>query len=68
MTTQNIKSATSVLSDFLDDQAKDKDLDKASVSTIASLHAEGKLTKTNLLRQLEKARKAKPKGDTAEGG
>ncbi|MDE0398475.1 MAG: hypothetical protein OXL96_11795 [Candidatus Poribacteria bacterium] len=68
MTTQNIKSATRVLSDFLDDQAKDEDLDAASVSIIASLRTEGKLTKTNLLRRIEEARKAEPKGDAAEGG
>lgn len=67
MTTKNIKSASTVLTDFLDEQTKDEDLDAASVSAMVSLRKEGKLTKTNLLRQLEEARKAKLKGDTAAG-
>ena len=66
VTTQNIKPATKVLFDFLDDQVKDKDLDEATALAIATLHADGKLTKTNLLRQLEEVRKAEFKGDRAE--
>ena len=61
MTTENIKSASTVLMDFLDEQAKDEELDPASVFAIVSLRKEGKLTKANLLRQLEEARKAKSK-------
>ena len=67
MTTKNIKSASIVLSDFLDEQAKDENLDAASVSAIVSLRKERKLTKINLLRQLEEARKTKLKDNTAAG-
>ena len=67
MATGNIKSASTVLTDFLDEQAQDEELDAASVSVIASLRKGGKLTKTNLLRQLEEARRVKLKGDTAGG-
>lgn len=67
MATENIKSASTVLTDFLDEQAKDEDLDAASVSVIVSLRKEGKLSKINLLRQLEEARKAKLKDDTSAG-
>ena len=65
MTTENIKSASTVLTDFLDEQAKDEDLDAPSVSAIVSMRKEGKLSKTNLLRQLEQARKAKFKDYTS---
>ena len=67
MTTENIKSASTVLMDFLDEQAKDEDLDPVSVFAIVSLRKEGKLTKANLLRQLEVARKAKFKNYIAAG-
>lgn len=66
MTTEDIRSAAKVISDFLDEQAKDEDLDQVSVSLIAKLRGEGKLTRTNLLRQLEEARKAALKGDTTQ--
>ncbi len=67
MTTENIKSASTVLTDFMDEQAKDEELNAASMSAIMSLRKEGKLSKTNLLRQLEEARKAKLKDDMAAG-
>lgn len=63
MTTQNIRSAAKVLSDFLEEQAKDEELDGASVSAIIKLRDEGKLTRTNLLRQLEAVRNTAFKGD-----
>ncbi|MCY6380235.1 hypothetical protein [Hoeflea prorocentri] len=63
MTTEKIRSASEVLSDFIDDQAKDEALDQASVSAISKLRGESKLTRTNLLRQLEGARRAVLKGD-----
>lgn len=66
MTTENIRSASKVLSDFLDEQAKDQELDQASISAIAKLRSEGKLTKTNLLRQLEEAQKTVLKGDDTQ--
>ncbi len=69
MTTENIRSADKVISDFLEEQAKDEDMDQTSVSTITKLRGEGKLTRTNLLRQLEEARKAVLKSDPVmEGG
>lgn len=67
MTTEKAKSASTVLTDFLVEQAKDEDLDLASLSTILSLRKEGKLTKINLLRHLEEARKAKLKDEAAAG-
>lgn len=44
-------------------------MDQTSVCAITKLRAEGKLTRTNLLRQLEEARKAFLKSDpTLEDG
>ena len=67
MNTESLRSATKVLTDFLNEQSEDEDLDASSVSAIVSLRKEGKLTKTNLLRQLEEARKAQLKDDPAAG-
>lgn len=66
MTTENIRSAARVLSDFLDEQSKDEGLEQASVSAITELRSKGKLTRTNLLRQLEEARKAVLNGDAPQ--
>lgn len=66
MPIENIRSATKVLSDFLEEQAKDEDLDRATVSVITKLRDEGKLTRTNLLRQLEAARNSALKGDAPQ--
>ncbi|WP_424958754.1 hypothetical protein [Hyphomicrobium sp. 1Nfss2.1] len=63
MTTENIRSAAKVLSDFLDEQSKDEHLEQSSVSAIIELRSKGKLTRTNLLRQLEDARSRVLKGD-----
>jgi hypothetical protein len=67
VTTENLKSASTVLTEFLSEQSNDEALDVASVSAIVSLRKENKLTKTNLLRQLEEARTAELKDDTAAG-
>lgn len=66
MTTENIQSAAKVLSDFLDKLSNDEGLDQASVSAITKLRGDGKLTRTNLLRQLEEARKTVLKGDAQQ--
>ena len=66
MTTKNILSAAEVISAFLDEQSQDKDLEQASVSAITKLRSKGKLTRTNLLRQLEEDRKAVLKGDAQQ--
>lgn len=56
MATEKNKSASDVLTDFLGEQADDESLDAATALAIHDLLSEGKLTKTNLLQQLEKAR------------
>ena len=66
MTTENIRSAAKVLSDFLEEQAKDEELDNPSVSAITKLRDEGKLTRINLLRHLEVARNSALKGDAPQ--
>ena len=66
MTTENIRSAGKVVSDFLDEQATNEELDQNSVSAVAELRDEGKLTRTNLLRKLEEARRAVLKGNAMQ--
>lgn len=67
MTIEKIKSAKEVLTDFMGELAKDERLDTATLSAIVDLRGDSKLTKINLLRQLEEARKAAPKvGDAAK--
>ena len=53
MPNQNIKSAGQVVIDFLDSLSEKPDLDAETVIEIKTLRAEGKLTKTTLLRSLE---------------
>lgn len=65
MTAENIKSATEVVTEFLGEQIGDHNLDAITLSVIADLRGQGKLTKTNLLRRLEEARKAAAKRDGA---
>ena len=48
MATGNIKSASTVLTDFLDEQAQDEELDAASVSVIASLRKDGRVRRAYL--------------------
>ncbi|OXT02748.1 hypothetical protein B7H23_07710 [Notoacmeibacter marinus] len=62
MTTEKIKSASEVLTDFLDAQAKKAGVDSGTIVAIRDLRSESKLTKTNLLRKLEDTRKAALKG------
>lgn len=65
MATENIKSAGEVLTDFLEKQAGDDELDQTSVLAIKQLRGDGKLTRTNLLRKLDEARKAAMKAGSA---
>jgi len=58
MATQKIKSAGDVLTDFLQTQEENAELDAASIEAIRDLRSDSKLTKTNLLRKLEDARNA----------
>lgn len=58
MTNEKIKAAAEVVTEFLDEQLKNENLDTAAVEAVRALRAEGKLTKVNLLRQLEALRKA----------
>lgn len=69
MATEKIRSATEVLTDFVKEQAGDDELDQTSISAISQLRTDGKLTRTNLLRKLDEARKASMKaGSTPEEG
>ena len=65
MATENIKSAGEVLTDFLEKQASDDELDQTSVLAITQLRGDGKLTRTNLLRKLDETRKAAMKAGSA---
>ncbi|MBK5924776.1 hypothetical protein CCR90_13560 [Rhodovulum sulfidophilum] len=67
MINKKIPTAAEVVSTFLIEQAKDEDLDPDTVRTVAKLRDEGKLTKTNLLRQLEALREATTDDPATEG-
>lgn len=58
MEQEEIKSAGQVVADFIEDQAQKPERDPATVAAIRTLRSDGKLTKINLMRQLEAARKA----------
>lgn len=58
MTTENIKTASEVIADFLDAQAKDESLDADTVASVSTLRRGDDLSKVKLLRKLEDARKA----------
>ncbi|MFA8383979.1 MAG: hypothetical protein ACEPO2_00010 [Pelagibaca sp.] len=70
MAIEKIQSASEVLDTFMGEQAQDESLDRATIAVIAGLRGDDKLTRTNLLRKLEEARKAALKdGDRQrEGG
>ncbi len=70
MAIKKIQSANEVLDTFMGEQPQDESLDQATVAVIAGLRGEDKLTRTNLLRKLDDARKAAIKdGDRQrEGG
>jgi len=70
MAIEKIQSASEVLDTFMGEQAQDESLDQATIAVIAGLRGDDKLTRTNLLRKLDEARKAALKdGDRQrEGG
>ena len=65
MTTKNIKTATEVIAEFLDTQAKDESLGADTVAAVCTLRKDDDLSKVKLLRKLEEARKAALKTDGA---
>ena len=65
MTTENIKTASEVIAEFLDTQAKDESLDADTVAAVSKLRKDDDLSKVKLLRKLEEARKAALKADVA---
>lgn len=65
MATENIKTATEVISEFLDTQAKDESLGADTVAAVCTLWKDDDLSKVKLLRKLEEARKAALKADAA---
>ncbi|MEP1422218.1 MAG: hypothetical protein ABJK59_10660 [Erythrobacter sp.] len=65
MTTENIKTATEVITAFLDMQAKDESLDADTVAAVGILRKNDDLSKVKLLRKLEDARKAALKANVA---
>ena len=65
MATENIKTASEVIAEFLDAQAKDKSLDADTVAAVSRLRKDDDLSKVKLLRKLEEVRKAALKADVA---
>jgi hypothetical protein len=65
LTTENIKTATEVITEFLDTQAKDESLDADTVAAVRNLQKDDDLSKVKLLRKLEEVRKAAIKADMA---
>ena len=63
MTTKNIKSASEVITEFLDTQAEEESLNTDTVDAVSTLRKGDDLTKVKLLRKLEEARKAALKAD-----
>ena len=68
MTIEKIQSAREVLNAFMDAQGQDESLDLATVAVIAGLRDDDRLTRTNLLRKLDEARKAALKGGEMQDG
>jgi len=64
---EDIKSASQVVADFIEEQAQKPERDTATISAVSTLRSDGKLTKTNLMRQLEAARKAGSSAGPASG-
>ena len=58
MAIEKVQSASEVLATFMGEQAQDESLDQATIAVIAGLRGDDKLTRTNLLRKLDEARKA----------
>ncbi len=67
MAIEKIQSASVVLDAFMGEQAQDASLDQATVAAIASLRGDDKLTRTNLLRKLDEARKSAHKDGNVQG-
>lgn len=65
MTTENIKTASEVITEFLDAQAKDESFDADTVAAVSTLRKDDDLSKVKLLRKLEDARKAALKVNVA---
>ena len=65
-----VQSASEMLDTFMGEQAQDENLDQATIAIIAALRSDDKLTRTNILRKLDEARKTALKdGDRQrEGG
>jgi hypothetical protein len=57
LTNENIKTASEVITEFLDTQANDESLDKYTVAAVSKLRKDDDLSKVKLLRKLEEARK-----------
>lgn len=68
MITENIKTASEVIVEFLDTQAKDESLDVDTVVAVSTLRKDDDLSKVKLLRKLEEARKAALKAHVASTG
>lgn len=67
MAIEKIQSASEVLDTFMGEQAHDESLDQSTVAVIVSLRGDDKLTRTNLLRKLDEARKAALKNGDMQG-
>jgi hypothetical protein len=67
MAIEKIRSASEVLDAFMEEQAQDESVDRATVAVIAGLRGDDKLTRTNLLRRLEEARRAAHKDVDMQG-
>lgn len=67
MAIEKIQSANEVLDAFMSELAQDESLDQATVAVIAGLRGDDKLTRTNLLRKLDEARKAALKDKDMQG-
>jgi hypothetical protein len=63
LTTENIKTVSKVITEFIGSQAKDESLDADTVAAVNTLRKDGDLSKVKLLRKLEEARKAALKVD-----
>lgn len=63
MATENVKTAADVITEFLDNHAKDESLDADTVLAVSTLWKDDDLSKVKLLRKLEEARKAALEAD-----
>lgn len=68
MASESIKTASQVITEFLDALSKDATLDTDTVVTVSNLRNDGDLSKIKLLRKLEEVRKAELKADGISEG